>query len=75
MLLSLRINASKAKNQADENMTLALTRDRIKQDKVLIYTSGFYQSTYWIDEHTRATSSPLGESHAQVVTQLMKLHK
>lgn len=73
-------DASKDKiNRADEDMTLTLARACIEQDKVLIYTSGCFNygdhGTDWIDEHTPATPSPLGEGHAQVVTQLMTLHK
>ncbi|GAB3643215.1 NAD-dependent epimerase/dehydratase family protein [Spirosoma arcticum] len=73
-------NANKAKiNEADEAMTLALANACIQHDKVLIYTSGCFNygdhGTNWIDEQTRADPSPLGEGHAQVVTELMRLHQ
>ena len=73
-------NANKAKiNEADEAMTLALANACIQHDKVLIYTSGCFNygdhGTNWIDEQTRADPSPLGEGHAHVVTELMRLHQ
>ena len=73
-------NANKAKiNEADEAMTLALAKACIQHDKVLIYTSGCFNygdhGTNWIDEQTRADPSPLGEGHAHVVTELMRLHQ
>ncbi|WP_018620740.1 NAD-dependent epimerase/dehydratase family protein [Spirosoma luteum] len=73
-------NATKDKiNQADEAMTLALAKACLEHDKILIYTSGCFNygdhGTEWIDEHTPARPSPLGEGHARVVTQLMKLHQ
>lgn len=73
-------NASKAKiNEADKAMTLALANACIQHDKVLIYTSGCFNygdhGTTWINEQTRANPSPLGEGHAHVVTELMRLHQ
>lgn len=73
-------NAKKTKvNEADEAMTLALASACLQHDKVLIYTSGCFNygdhGTSWIDEQTRADPSPLGEGHAQVVSQLMRLHQ
>lgn len=73
-------NKSKDKvNQADQAMTLTLAKACIDHNKVLIYTSGCFNygdhGTTWIDEQTPADPSPLGEGHAQVVTELMRLYK
>lgn len=72
--------ASKNKvNEADELMTLALARACLQHDKLIIYTSGCFNygdhGSTWIDESTPPNPSPLGEGHAQVVSQLMALHK
>lgn len=73
-------NTSKGKiNQADEVMSLALAKECIQHGKVLIYTSGCFNygdhGADWITEDTFPNPSPLGEGHAHVVTQLMKLHE
>lgn len=72
-------NASKQLiNQADRHMTLALAQACLQHDKRLLYTSGCFNygdhGATWIDETTPATPSPLGEGHAEVVSQLLELH-
>jgi nucleoside-diphosphate-sugar epimerase len=73
-------NMSKGKiNQADEVMSLALAKECIQYDKMLVYTSGCFNygdhGADWINEDTPPNPSPLGEGHAHVVAQLMSLHE
>lgn len=73
-------NASKDKvNQADEIMSLALAKECIQHDKILVYTSGCFNygdhGANWISENTLPNPSPLGEGHAHVVAKLVSLQK
>lgn len=64
--------------EADETMSLALARACIDHGKRLVYTSGCFnygdRGAHWITEETPFEPSPLGEGHAKITTELLRLH-
>ncbi len=64
--------------EADETMSLAIARACIEHDKRLVYTSGCFnygdRGAQWITEETPFEPSPLGEGHAKITTELLRLH-
>ena len=64
--------------EADETMSLALARACIEHGKRFVYTSVCFNfgdpGAQWITEETPFDPSPLGERHAKITPELLRLH-